>query len=170
MQGKIDIREFVPKEVYNIYGEKSSQFVNRILIFATQQVYNYFNTYCFKKYAAEEVKIVINDWHEGGKFNWRGLRTWEYINQQKKAGVKIAEMSQHIGGSANAVDYNIWYKKNGKWMCLNDDEVFDEIIKNEKLFLSFGITTLEDKTITTGWTHMDCRYTGLDKIFIVKPK
>ena len=46
------------------------------------------------------------------------------------------------------------------------DQVYDYILDNYK---AFGITTIEHKSFTTTWTHIDFRTTNLNTIKIVKP-
>ena len=68
-----------------------------------------------------------------------------------------APLSQHKFG--RAIDFNI----KGK----TSDEVYNEILTNERTFINLGVTTLEDKRLTPSWTHVDIRYTGNDKLLIV---
>ena len=170
----LDVRTFVSKEVFDQYGEKSWQFVsdNIVKLYKfTEQFFNDF--YKSKDLTIEKVVIVVNDYHTkmlGGTFNNRGLRTVKYINDQLAKGVKTAMLSQHVGGSTNAKDINVViFYKGGRTRVVPSNEVYDTIVANEKVFMAAGLTTLENKTMTNGWTHMDCRFTGLDKLNIVNP-
>lgn len=168
---KFDVRQFVPKTVYDKYGQNSWWFISDNIVKLADFTESFFETY-FKgiDLTIEDVKILINDYHVGGKFENRGLRTVDYINSQLAKGVKTAKLSQHVGGSTNAIDFNIvLVYKGGRQRVLNSDEVWDIIFKNQEVFMAAGLTTLEDKSITKGWTHADCRFTGLDKLLIVKP-
>jgi len=166
-----DVRKFVSKEVYSVYGAASNQFVSDNIIKLYSFIDSWFTTH-FKELDSnvEFVEILINNWHTGGNFNNRGLRTVDYINSQIAKGIKTAKLSQHIGGSTNAIDFNVvLHFKGGKTLVVNSDTIHDLITKNQKVFMDAGLTTLEDKTITQGWTHADCRNTGLTTIHIVKP-
>jgi len=164
-----DVREFVPKEVYDIYKENSKQFVSRDIIRIAEYCWFFFNEQ-FKADDVEKVSIMINNWHYGGTFNNRGLRTFDYIKSQLDKGVKTAKLSQHIGGSTNAIDLNVVvYYKNGTSKVIDSDIIYDLIIKNEMLFMGSGLTTVENKAMTKGWTHLDCRFTGLKTLNIVNP-
>jgi hypothetical protein len=168
----MDIRLFVPKKIFSEFGQQSRQFVSAQIVKLYAFTLNFFDAYYKKTDATiERVDVIVNDYHLGGSFENRGLRTVDYINAQVAKGVKTAMLSQHIGGSTNAMDLNVViYYKGGRTRIVGSDEVYDLILKNEKVFMEAGLTTLEDKSMTKGWTHCDCRFTGLDKLFIVKPR
>jgi hypothetical protein len=167
----LDFRRFVPKEVFNKYGDKSCWFVSdNIIKFVIGAEKLYCELLKSEYPDIESVDLVVNNWHEGGQFNNRGLRTFEYIKSQIDKGIATAKLSQHVGGSTNACDYNVRVRlKSGKVFFIDSNKAHDLVTKNEKAFMDLGITTLEDKSITKGWTHADCRYTGLDKLLIVLP-
>ncbi len=169
--GNFDVREFVSKEVFDQFGDKSWQFVSDNIVKVANFTYNFFNTYYkAKDLTIEKVSVMCNNWHYGGQFNNRGLRTVKYINDQVAKGIKTAMLSQHVGGSTNAWDFNIVITyKGGRTLTVNSNEIYDIIVAHEKEFIAAGLTTLENKTMTQGWTHGDCRYTGLDKLNIVNP-
>lgn len=175
---KLDVRQFVSKEVYGVYGENSWQFVSdsivKLALFTEDFFDSYYkadSNYNTKNGGIDKVTILINNWASGGQFNNRGLRTVAYINSQVSKGIVTAMLSQHIGGSTNAIDLNIViHYKNGKTEIIESGNIFDIIRTNEKVFMANGLTTLEDKTMTNGWTHTDCRHTGMDNIYIVPAK
>lgn len=164
-----DIRELVPKAVFERFGQRAWQFVSSTLLKMLNFTHGFFNEYCKKNMpGVVKVTILVNNWHLGGPFQWRGLRTVSYINEQVKSGKTTAELSQHVGGSTNASDINvILHYSDGRKVVLDSDKVFDIIIANKAVFMAAGLTTLEDKRMTKGWTHMDCRFTGMDDIYIV---
>lgn len=167
---RFDVREFVPKEVHDIYKEGSWQFVSDNIIRLSVFIYNFFTSHYTKDPSVEKISVMINNWHVGGQFNWRGLRTVKYIQSLINAGKKTATLSQHIGGSTNAIDFNIIvHYKDGRKETVNSDKVYDLIIANQKEFMQAGLTTLENKKMTQGWTHADCRFTGLKELHIVNP-
>jgi hypothetical protein len=165
----MDIRLFVPKNIFSKFGQQSRQFVSASIVKLYAFTLSFFDAYYKKTDATiERVDVIVNNYHLGGKFENRGLRTVEYINAQVAKGVKTAMLSQHIGGSTNAMDLNVViHYKGGRTRIVSSDEVYDVILKNEKAFMDAGLTTLENKIMTKGWTHADCRFTGLDKLFIV---
>ena len=61
-----------------------------------------------------------------------------------------------------AIDFNI--------SGMTADEVREEILKNEEMWIEAGVTTMEDAAYSKTWIHLDCRYRNNKKnIFIVKP-
>lgn len=166
-----DVREFVPKEVYDMFKERSWQFVSDNVVKMALGIEELFNEICKAEDSkVEKITVLINNWHLGGPFSNRGLRTVSYINSQIAKGIKTAMLSQHVGGSTNAIDFNIIiHYKDGSKVLMSSDKTHDTITSNEKRFMEIGLTTLEDKSITVGWTHGDCRYTGMETVYIVKP-
>lgn len=134
------IYEFVPKEIYEVYGANSKWFVRPEVIKLAQFYRDWF-----------EVPITINDWQSGGRFSERGYRV-----PNSKTG---AVYSQHKLGSA--FDCTV------KGMTAN--EVRKEILDHEFAFMMAGLTTLEHEDYAPTWVHSDVRNTGLDYILIVKP-
>lgn len=169
-----DVREFVPLEVFKQFEEKAWQFVSDKIVKLHTFTHGFFNDYYKSKdLTIEKVVIVCNDYHNkmlGGNFSNRGLRTVAYINSQIAKGIKTAMLSQHVGGSTNAEDINVViFYKGGRVRVVPSDEIYDIIVANQQKFMQAGLTTLENKTMTKGWTHMDCRFTGLQNLYIVNP-
>jgi len=179
MSKQLDIRRFVPKEVHAKYGDKSIWFVSDNIVKFVEGAEKLYLELLKPEYPdIVSVELVVNNWYDkeliklcnNQEFNNRGLRTFRYIKSQIDAGKPTAELSQHVGGSTNGADYNVLVTlKSGKRFLLSYDKAHDLVTKNEKAFMALGLTTLEDKAITKGWTHADCRYTGLDTLLIVKP-
>jgi len=92
--------------------------------------------------------ITVNNYFWGGRLSNRGYRSIDSM-----VGAKF---SQHRVG--NAFDINV--------KGMTADQVYDYILDNYK---QFGITTIEHKSFTPTWTHIDWRYTGENTIKIVKP-
>lgn len=92
--------------------------------------------------------ITVNNWFWGGSLENRGYRSI-----YSTVGGKF---SQHRVG--NAFDINV--------KGMSSDEVNEFIQKN---YYKFGITTLEDKSFTPTWTHIDFRNTQQKELLIVKP-
>lgn len=140
------VQEFVGPEIFNAPGIDPLWFVSAQQIKVAEFLKDYFSTLFGK-----EVFITINNWHNGGPFKNRGTRApWTDVG---------GKLSQHK--FMNGFDFNV--------SGMTSDEVYDHIVENSHVFLSAGITTMEDKAMTKGWTHIDFRITGMDKLFIVKP-
>ena len=134
------IQEFVPQSVYEKWGEKSIWFVQPRIILLAQFLREKFGR-----------PVTINDWHNGGSYQERGYR----LPDSPTGGYQ----SQHKFG--NAIDFNIY--------DLTPDEIRHEILANQSVFMSNGLTTLEDAAYAPTWVHGDCRNTRMDEILIVKP-
>ncbi len=113
------IQEFVPEEIYFGFGDKSTWFVDPIII----KVAQFFRD----RYG---ISITINDWHTGGKRNLSGCRP-----PSTKLG---ARLSQHKMG--RAVDL--------KWKGLDPEAIRKDIKENQKEFLAVGLTAVEEGTDT----------------------
>jgi len=92
--------------------------------------------------------MTVNNWYWGGKLENRGYRSIYSTTG--------AKFSQHRVG--NAWDINI--------KGISSDMLNDYLVKN---YRKFGITTIEDKSFTPTWTHIDFRNTGQKDLLIVKP-
>jgi hypothetical protein len=150
-----DIREFVPKLTWLRRGINSRWFVNPKCV-DLAEFYKYF----FKKYYnAEDCYVMINNWHTGGSQQFRGYRPPDC-----EIGAK-----ESMHRSFNGFDCDIIILIRGKKRELSQDEIHKIIMENEKEFMEAGLTTIEDKAIATTWLHSDVRWTGMDKILIVKP-
>lgn len=132
--------EFVPKEIFNQWGDKARYFIDPKIPVLMQAVRDHFGK-----------SMTINNWYHAGQFNNRGFR-----HPHSETG---GALSQHKMG--RATDSNV--------EGLTSDEVAKEIIKEFKKFKPYGLTTIENPAFTKGWTHLDIRWTGLDTILQVNP-
>lgn len=82
------------------------------------------------------VPITINNWHIGGKFNWRGYRDagYKYFNSR----------SEHAKG--NAFDLDV--------AGMTAEQARQKIIANKDDPLLIGIQRMENKV---NWVHFDLR-------------
>lgn len=159
-----DVRELVPRHIWDEFGERSTWFVNPRIVHIAEFYKSFFLTYYKNKLGNDKVKNVlirINNWHTGGTFEWRGLRTAKCTQ-----GV---ENSQHR--YMNAFDSEILIvMADGIVVEADYKEVHQVIQANETVFMANGVTAVEDVTIATGWLHTDCRWIfDQKKILIVKP-
>lgn len=135
-----DVREFVPPQIWNKYQNNSIWFVDPKLVQIATAYREFFET-----------PIVINNWFIGGKFMYRGYRP-----PRVNVG---AEFSQHKMGRAFDCHSPL----------ITPQQMYKLILDNEKHFMEYGLTALEDISFTETWVHSDCRPSLLDKILIVKP-
>lgn len=165
-----DLREFVPPEIWNRYGEKSIWFVNPKLFEIAQFEKEFLTAYYKNKYDdLKTVLVVCNNWHyaKTGIRRWSGLRTFNYIAGLIKRGKKPVRLSQHIGGMCNATDKKYYLLfNNGKRKEIPAPEIRQIILANEGKWMALGLTTLESDSIAPTWVHGDCRPTGLSKITV----
>lgn len=156
-----DVREFIPKHIWDAFGEKSQWFVSRQMVNCAEFYKRFFLHYYKTKLGPDKVKnvlIKVNTWHAGGQQQWRGLRT-PLCDQGK-------ENSQHR--YMNAFDCEIVVvMANGTQVEADYREIHQVIKNNEAEFMANGVTTVEDVKIATGWLHTDFRWTGLTKILVV---
>lgn len=155
-----DLREFVPPDIHKKWGDKSIWFVNPWCYEFAQ----FLKDWLSGQYD-EEVLVIVNSWHYGGNRKWSCLRTYQYIKDQIRKGVKTATLSQHIGGQAHAFDCLIQFKASKKY--INPSEVRAKMIEQSALMLSHGLTTLEGDRWAKTWIHCDNRPHGENEIMIV---
>jgi uncharacterized protein YcbK (DUF882 family) len=112
-----DIRELVPKEIYEEFGIKSVQFIDLRIVRTLAEIRKITNK-----------PIIVNNWHEGGAEHNRGFR---FPNCTEGA-----KLSQHKQG--RAIDFCI----EGI-----EPEVIREAIRSRYDYLrGFGLTTIEKDT------------------------
>ncbi|MEN7549300.1 hypothetical protein AAG747_15355 [Rapidithrix thailandica] len=131
------LQEFLPKREYELFGPRALEIglISRTAIQMAQFVREYF---------ARPVRI--NDWHVGGRFQYRGFRPWDC-----NVG---ANYSLHRLGLADDLDV----------LGLEAEEVRQEIIQKPAVFKAAGITTLE---ANVNWLHIDSRPVNQAEILIV---
>lgn len=136
------LQEFIPKEIHDVWGNNSMQFLDfRIIRFAQLLRENL------------ERPLIVNNWHKGGKYNESGLRAF-----LSKTG---ARMSQHKYGRAVDIKVLDFYGKVEK----NGGRVLRQhVMDNYEIYKDLITTTEAD---TDSWAHFDCRYTGLENLLIV---
>jgi hypothetical protein len=112
------LQEFVPKEIYEKYGETSIRFISEKLPTIAQGVRDYFDK-----------SVTINDWKWGGNYNYSGFRP-------SNCGVG-ATNSAHKRGMA--IDVKI--------KGIDSLEVQENVKKSFDYFNSLGITSMEEGTV-----------------------
>lgn len=128
------IKEFVDRSTYQKYGAKSIWFVDEELIDQMNQLRDLFGR-----------EIIVNNWANGGSFQWRGLRT-----------SKSSEYSTYSSHSfGRAVDFDV----NG----ISAEQARVKIIQwyNEGILISKSISLEKD----VSWVHLDTRNGGGLRVF-----
>lgn len=158
-----DIREFVPKAIWDYFKEGSTKFIDKQIV-DLAEFYKFFFTEYYKAQDSnvDQVIIKVNDWHLGGQFKNRGYRT-----PDTTVGGKY---SQHKLG--NAFDCEILIKyKDGRLKEADYPKIHDIICENHNEFYSHGLRCIEDHKVATGWLHSDKRWMpGITRIQVVDLK
>jgi hypothetical protein len=131
------LEEFVDPGTYKRYGEKSIWFIDPKVINIAQLLRDLTGS-----------SVTINNWKVGGSYSLSGLRPFKSIG---------AKMSQHKFGRGIDVKIKGW----------TPEDIHELIKDNWVLFKKEGLTVIEDVSLTPSWTHLDCRFTGLDYLLIV---
>lgn len=159
------IQEFVPKAIWDQFGEASVWFINPKVIHLAQFYKEFFKKYYVNKYGAKvhSVSIVVNTWsYIKGGMQYRGYRPFTYK--------KGATLSQHRQGNAFDCDINIKFKDGTRTEC-DYVEIHKVIQANAELFQKHGLSAVEDVSIAKTWLHSDCRWIVQQKgIMVVKPR
>lgn len=149
-----DIREFVPKSIWDKFKSKSTWFVSPVVVGLAQFYKDWFTAYYKENYSGdktvESVIITVNNWHyKSGGHQYRGFRPPE-----TKVGAKL---SQHR--FCNAFDCDIHIKfTDGTRQEASYTEIHKIINANAKVFMEKGLTTLEHPKDAPTWLHSDCRW------------
>jgi hypothetical protein len=132
------IQEFIPPELYDDlikkYGENNDYLINGFYKFMSKDIVD----------VAQKIRdflgkpMIINDWHTGGKFNYRGFRPYDYFTN----GIPTIKYSQHQMG--RAIDFHTY--------DLTAQEIRDLIIP---MYKDLGFSAIEE---VVNWIHVDCRH------------
>jgi hypothetical protein len=132
--------EFIDPVTYSARGARSIELMDMRIILAVQHL---------RELTGKP--ITVNNWHKRGSLRLRGYRP-----EGTRTGAK---WSQHKHG--RALDFHI--------AGMTTAEVHALIMAHEQFFVERQwITVIEDARDTPSWTHIDCRYTGEDKIRVVR--
>lgn len=132
--------EFIPKPIYDRYGENARWFIDPKLIAIAEFIREEF-----------ELPVIINNWHTGGKFQERGYRV-----PTTETG---ARYSQHKFG--RAIDINV--------QGVPAAEVSEWVIASFASLKPLGLTAIENPSSTPTWTHIDVRWHLSNELLIVNP-
>lgn len=129
------IKELISPEIWVMDGEQSISHMDKELLISIDQIRDFFNR-----------PVIVNNWHNGGKFKYRGFRP-----KDCKIGAKN---SMHKLGQA--IDFDV--------VGLTAEEVRGEIIKHRELFPY--VTRIE---AGVNWIHIDNKKTFKNEIILFNP-
>ena len=135
-----DLREFIPKEVYDVFGEKSTRFIDPNLVVV-----------CEWLRVTLGKSITINNWHTGGQYNLSGFRPPDCPTG--------AKLSSHKRGTAADI----------KVAGMTPKQVLKYIQDHWKELRDMGLSTVENPDATPTWLHISVEWTDLDVLVIVNP-
>jgi hypothetical protein len=128
-------QELVSKETYDLYGEDSIKLFTPEILTALDDLREFFNQ-----------KVTVNDWLQGGQFQWRGYRT------PQKAAELGSPNSEHAKGNAFDCDIEGYTAEQARQKIIGNQN--DKLLKN--------IMRMEaDKS----WLHIDCKQ-GPNRIYL----
>lgn len=129
LKQNFNVRELVCPHCYNKFGDNSWQFLSTQLL----------STLYALRYIIFNKPITVNNWHNGGAFDERGLRCNQCSLVKNK---KDVYLSAHVLGQA--IDFNV--------KGMSTEDVYKEIRQNVDKF-EYPIRM----EITHGnWNHIDC--------------
>lgn len=133
-----DIREFVPRSLYEAEGCRAIRHLDLRLINVIEAI----RALCGNK------PIRVNDWHYGGRFQYRGFRPAD--------STVGAARSMHKQGKA--LDFDV--------IGMTAEQVRGVIRLNQIELLKLGLTRIERGV---SWVHIDLKHTGLDRLYEFNP-
>ena len=134
----LDLREVIPPETWEQYKESAIKLIDSRIPIILERI----------RELCDSKPILINNWHIGGKFKYRGYRPSTCTVGAKK--------SMHREGKA--IDFTV---KN-----MSSEAVRNVIRKNADELLKMGLTRIERDV---SWVHIDFKKTGLSTIYEFKP-
>ncbi|MBX2903087.1 MAG: hypothetical protein KF872_05965 [Chitinophagales bacterium] len=132
--------EFVPKEIFDRYGVNSWWFIDERIVRINAELKKDFNR-----------AVIINNWSVKG--------TRQYCGYRPPTSIIGGKNSQHRHGRASDTIIS----------GIHANEVREWIMQHKERYMQLGLTTLEHQDFAPTWVHLDCRWTGLNDILIVKP-
>jgi hypothetical protein len=157
------VQEFVPRETWERWGTNSIWFIRKELVELMQ-----FTKLFLSDYFGEEIYVVMNNWHTGGVRDDSGYRPPSSYGPSGE--FKKNPLSESLHRQGCATDSKYFVKRGGKLEEIPADVIRNIITQHEAEFMAAGLTTIEDAAFSPSWLHMDIRWTGLNRILIVKPR
>jgi len=142
---RFDIREYVPKEVWDKHGSNSVRFVDQALMAADYEL-----LLDLEEHLGCKLTCTINNWLWGGTRSQCGLRV---------PGQKLyRETSLHASGKASDKIYKYASgPEAGK--RVPHQLIYDFVLANQDTYWSLGIRRMEDIRDAKTWLHWDTCWT-----------
>lgn len=143
-----DIREFVPPEIWDRFGESSTWFIDKKTVDVAEFYKDFFSRY-FRNKVGQELKAVIikvNDWQWNGPRKYSGFRPPDCT-----VGVSL---SQHRFKSAFDCKIILVFHS-GRREEVDYKEIHKIIKDYEDTFMENGVSRIEDVKIAKTWLHTD---------------
>ncbi len=133
-----DLRELVDRSTFQNEGESAVKFIDSRIPPLLEKI----------RQLCGNNPMTINNWHTGGRFQYRGYR-------QKYCTIG-ARYSQHKQGKA--VDFDV--------KGMTADEVRGVLRLNQIELMKLGLTRIETGV---SWVHIDLKETRLNHLYEFKP-
>lgn len=133
-----DIREFVPRKIWNGYGGASRWFIQPTVPIFSDGVRSHFG-----------VATRCNDWMWGGRIHYRGYRP-------RTVNIGAENSIHRLGGAVDLVVGGVI-----------GNDVVQEIIDNHDKFFNLGVRAVLRYKKRRTYAHLDCRNTGMNEILII---
>jgi len=136
------LQDFIPKEIFKRYKEKSIRFINPSIINMAEAIYNRFNA-----------KVIINNWH-----NYIENEYYYNYSGYRPPFCKIGSfMSPHKQGLALDI----------KIKGLSPEEIKEDIINNYNSFYKDSHITTLKKEKNKKHLHISCQWTFEQNLNII---
>jgi len=155
-----DIREFVPKSIWDRFGKSSTWFIDEKTVKVAEFYKDFFSRY-FKNQRGTELKAVIikvNDWQWGGSRQYSGFRPPDCTVG--------ASLSQHRFGAAFDCEIILVFH-DGRREEVDYKEIHKIIQDYESTFIEAGVSRIEDVKIAKGWLHTDTAWIPNQKKILI---
>lgn len=133
-----DIREFVPRSIWDRFGTSSLWFIRPEVPVFADGVRNHFG-----------LATRCNDWLWGGRSHYRGYRP-------RTVNIGADNSIHRLGGALDLIVSGV-----------SGNDVVEEVIANQQKFFDLGVRAVLRYKSPRTYAHLDCRNTGMSKLFII---
>jgi hypothetical protein len=138
-KGYFYVQELVPKAIFDQFNGQSWQFIQPEIIETINVIREYFNR-----------PVIVNDWMNGGKLEYRGYRPPLYTKNIKNF-ILSARHSMHYFGAAVDLSVHQMLADEVRGVILSKSHIFPHVKRMEE-----GVS----------WVHLDIKETGKDDIVL----
>lgn len=147
-----ELKEFIDPVTYKQYGGSAIWFLDRRIPIIAQKLRDRL-----------DVPLYVNTWWIPGV---EKHFYFQYSGYRPPACPEGASKSQHKFG--RAADLKTLFHASIS-VAEGAEMIRDELRTNYHIYKELGLTTIEHEEYAPTWCHLDCRCTGSDTLFIVKP-